>query len=299
MEIRTLSEADLPALLELCQATLPYDRFTYALLHRRIFDDPEPNDSYRLAAIDGDRLIGAVIGLRRAAEQPPAGGILLLAVAADMRRQRVATQLLDTLEQRMRGDGLQVVNAGGTGPNFFWAGIDMRYTPAYCLLLERGYKLNDIRVNQRVNLLQRDWGTALAEQQLAEQGVTIRRLTDDDRPAFSDYMRQQWGQGWHDEALTAYKNSPTSAFVALRQGQFCAFAIYNGEGFDGHFGPTGTTEALRGHGLGRILFYRCMSDLLIQGLSYAEVVWVGPIPFYTKIADALVHRAFWSLSKQF
>ncbi|MDZ4721691.1 MAG: GNAT family N-acetyltransferase [Roseiflexaceae bacterium] len=298
MQIRELTEADLPALLELCQATLPYDAFTLPLLHRRVFDDPEPVPSYRLAAYTGIRLIGAVIGLRRAAEQPPAGGILLLVVAADMHRQGVATQLLDELEQRMRADGLHSISPGGNGPNFFWAGIDMRYTPTYCLLVERGYQLTDIRVNQKVDLRHRDWNTAVEETRLAEQGFTIRRLQADDRAAFSEYMRQHWSMNWHDEALIAYKNTPITAFVATHQDELCAFAAYNIEGFAGHFGPTGTNEAMRGHGLGRILFYKCMADMLAQGLERAEVVWVGPIPFYTKIADAIVHRAFWAMNKQ-
>jgi GNAT superfamily N-acetyltransferase len=298
MQIRELIEADLPALLILCQSELPYDTFTLDILQRRVFDDPEPAPSYRLAACIGERLIGAVIGLRRARNQPAVGGILLLAVATDMHRQGIATQLLDELENRMRADGLQAISAAGTAPNFFWAGIDMRYTPAYCLLEQRGYQINTVCVNQEVDLLHRSWDTADAEARLAEQGFTIRRLQQDEGATFSDYMRQHWSSGWHDEALIAYKNTPITAFVALHQEQVCAFAAYNIEGFAGHFGPTGTNEALRGHGLGRILFYRCMADMLAQGLQRAEVVWVGPIPFYTKIANARVHRAFWAMSKQ-
>jgi GNAT superfamily N-acetyltransferase len=262
-----------------------------------VFDDPEPAPNYRLAAYDGERLIGAVIGLRRASNQPAVGGILLLAVAADMHRHGIATQLLDELENRMRADSLQAIITGGTAPNFFWAGIDMRYTPAYCLLEQRGYQINDIRVNQEVDLLHRSWDTTDAEARLAEQGFTIRRLQADEGAACSDYMRQHWSSGWQAEMLIAYKNTPITAFVALHQEQLCAFAAYNIEGFAGHFGPTGTNEALRGHGLGRILFYRCMADMLAQGLQRAEVVWVGPIPFYTKIANARVQRAFWAMSK--
>jgi hypothetical protein len=110
-------------------------------------------------------------------------------------------------------------------------------------------------------------------------------------------MLQAWSQGWHDEALNSYRNQPATTFVALRNGSFHGFATYNSEGFDGHFGPTGTDEALRGRGIGRVLFYRCMADIAASGLSRCEVVWVGPIAFYTRVAGAIVHRAFWAMER--
>jgi ribosomal protein S18 acetylase RimI-like enzyme len=297
MNLRELVDADLPALLSLCQVALPYDTFTLPLLRRRIFADPEPNERYRISAWDGGQLLGAAVGVRRSGDERTAGGILLLAVAPTARRQGVATRMLDELEGRMRADGLAGIVAGGTAPNFFWAGVDLRYTPAYCLLHARGYATGDQRVNQLVDLSARSWDTGADEARLAAEGFQIRRLAEGDRAAFDSYMRAGWGDGWRAEALTALGNDPVTGFAALQGERFCGFAVYDSEGFAGHFGPTGTDEVLRGKGIGRILFYRCMADMRARGMATAEVVWVGPIPFYTRIADAYIHRSFWAMQK--
>jgi mycothiol synthase len=298
MLLRELSEADLPALLELCQLTLPYDTFTLSLLQRRIFADPQPGPHYRLAATNGSQLIGCLVVLHRTYEQHTIGSILLLLVHPNWQRKGIATQLLNTTEQQLRQAGLSAMTVGGSAPNFFWAGIDMRYTSAYCLFEKRGFKEEEIRVNQRVDLQSQSWDTSAAEAQLQQDGITVRRLTQADREPFCIYMQQHWNQGWLDETLNSYQNNPISAFLAFQHNQICGFAAYNSEGFAGHFGPTGTNESLRGKGIGRVLFYYCMRDLADQQLANAEVVWVGPISFYTRIAGAIVHRAFWAMSKQ-
>lgn len=299
MEIRELTDHDLTALLALCQTALPYDTFSMPLLRRRTLGDPEYHQPYQLWASDGARMIGALIGIRRASETGKAGGLLLLAVTPEARRGGIATALIDELERRMRADGITTIYAGGTTPNFFWAGVDMRYTPAYCLLLKHGYHVSDIRVNERVDLSAQSWDTRADEDRLAPEGFTIRRLEPGERATFSSYMTERWSRGWHDEAMNSYLNDPITTFVALQHGSLCAFATCDSEGFAGHFGPTGTNEELRGKGIGRILFYRCMRDLYERGLTHAEIVWVGPIPFYTRIAGAYVHRAFWAMQKDF
>jgi mycothiol synthase len=295
MHLRELNETDLSALLQLCQQTLPYDTFSIDLLQQRVFADPQPGIHYRLSAWQDHQLIGVLVVLRRKQEQGIGGSILLLAVHPAWQRQGIATRLLDTVEQHMRIDGLQGMSVGGSAPNFFWAGIDMRYTPAYCLFQKRGYREDEFRVNQIVDLTAQSWDTRSVEARLAGDGFLFRRLTPEDREPFTAYMLQHWHQGWLDETLVSYRNSPISAFVALQHGEYCGFAAYNTEGFAGHFGPTGANEALRGRGIGRILFYRCMHDLAQHGQTHAEVVWVGPIAFYTHIAGAYVHRAFWAM----
>lgn len=74
MEIRNLSEGHLPALLDLCQRTLPYDAFTLPLLRRRVLGDPEFAPHLQLAAFEGERLAGAMLGVRRAHYPDPRQG---------------------------------------------------------------------------------------------------------------------------------------------------------------------------------------------------------------------------------
>ena len=299
MEIRHLTTEDLPALLDLCQRALPFDAYTLPLLRRRIFGDPEFAPELQLAAFEGDRLAGAMLGVRRARDEGYGGALSLFAVDPPFRRQGLATRLLRELEDRLRADGARSVVVGGAAPNYFWPGLDLRYTPAFCLLERNSYVVTDSgRVNMLVELPTRDWDTGEEEARLAADGFEIRRLEERDRDAFAAYLSANWSRWWHDEGMNGYENDPVSVHIALRAGQICAFAAYNVEAFTGGFGPTGTDAALRGKGIGRVLFHRCMHDLQAQGVAGCEVCWVGPVSFYARVADAWIHRSFYGMGKK-
>jgi GNAT superfamily N-acetyltransferase len=296
--LHELGSADMADLLALCQAALPLDQFDQALIERRVLHDPGPG-TQAIGLRAGGRLVGAMVGVLREHEAGVTGGLLLFAVEPALRRQGLATRLLGEIERRMQAAGAREISVGGSTPSFFWPGLDIRYTPAYCLLTRHGYRAaGDMRLNMRVDLAARSWDTAELEGRLSQQGIEVRRIEAGDRDPLAAWLSAHWSAGWQAEVMGAYQNDPISGFVALRAGKPCAFAVYNVEGFWGHFGPTGTEQAERGLGIATALFYRCMQDLRRSGLAAAEVVWVGPIPYYTRIADATANRAFWPLGKQ-
>ncbi len=298
MHIRELDETELPALLALCQNTLQYDPFSLAFLRRRVLEEPNHEPCYQLCAWDGDRLVGALLGGTRQTESGRAAWVRLLAVEPSYRRQGLASQMIEELEQRLRIDGLTRLRVANSTPSYFWPGLDLRYTPALCFFLHHGFQRDGDAVNMQVELDAHDWDTATQEARLAEEGVTIRRLRPDDRAAFSSWLEQQWNPVWQYEGLSSLENDPVSTFIATSQDRICAFASYNAAALEGGFGPTGTEPALRGRGIGRVLFFHCMQDLRELGYRTAEVCWVGPIPFYARIAGAWINRTFWSMEKE-
>ncbi len=297
MEIRELSEADLPALLRLCQRTLPFDRFTLPLLRRRVLDEPHRTPAYQLTAWDGDRLVGVMLGGVRETDEGPMAWIRLVTVDPAYRRRGLASHLLEELEGRLRADGLRRLRVGNSAPNYFWPGLDVRFTSAFCFLQHHGFHRIGEAVDMQVDLAARDWDTGEEEARLAREGYTIRRLRAEDREAFSAWLQEWWSPVWRYEALSSYENEPISTFVAARDGRICAFASYNVTMFENGFGPMGTEPELRGRGLGRVLFWRCMADMKALGHSTADICWVGPIAFYARVADAWIHRVFWWLEK--
>lgn len=306
MDLRDLSEADLPAALDLCRATLPLDTFTPELLRRRLLGEPHRVPAYQLCLWDGARLAGLLLaGTRQLGDRPALfhrgrheGVLQLVAVDPGQRRRGLATQLLAELETRMRDAGLAWLRVGNFAPSYFWPGVDVRYTPGLCFLLSRGFHRRGDAVNMEVDLSARDWGTAAEEERLAAAGFTIRRLAPADRAAFAEWLQADWGPFWHWEGLSTYENDPISCFVALKDGQIRAFACYNTSSFPHVFGPTGTAEDQRWQGLGRVLLYRCLADMRAQGFERAEIGWVGPLQFYSRTAGAVISRVFFWLEKE-
>lgn len=300
MPIRELNDADLPAVLALCQRALSLDTFSETLLQRRILEEPERNPAFQLGFWEGNDLRGVVLGGTRNLDDGhtllhhprPTGVLQLVATDPACRRQGIASQLLSTLIERMRDAGLSWLRSGNFAPSYFWPGVDVRYTPALCFLQRHGFQRKGDAVNMAVDLHARSWDTATDEERLAGAGISIRRAEAGDAAAFDAWLAREWGPFWHWEGLCALRNDPVSAFVALRGGQFCAFAAYNTSSFPHVFGPTGTSEAERAQGIGRVLLRRCMRDLRDAGYAHAEIGWVGPIAFYARVADATINRVF-------
>lgn len=79
---------------------------------------------------------------------------------------------------------------------------------------------------------------------------------------------------------------------------YCAFAAHDGNNRGlGWFGPTGTWPAHRGKGLGEALLMACLVDV---GREHArcEVAWIGPRPFYDKVAGIVEDRRFVLLARE-
>lgn len=300
MPIRELNQADLPTVLDLCQRALPLDTFSAQLIQRHMLDEPERNPVFQFGFWEGDELRGVLLGGTRRIDDGhtllhrprPVGVLKLIATDPAYRRQGIASQLITALIERMRDAGLTWLRSGNFAPSYFWPGVDARYTPALCFLQRHGFQRKGDAVNMAVDLHAHTWDTADDEERLLGVGIRIRRAQPSDADAFGAWLGQAWGPIWQWEGLRALHNQPPSAFVAERDGEFCAFAAYNTSSFPHVFGPTGTVEAQRAQGIGRVLLCLCLRDLRDAGCSQAEIGWVGPIAFYARVADATINRVF-------
>lgn len=297
-ELRELHDDDWEALLALCERALPLDPWTVPSLKQHIRGEPDHDPVLQLTAWDDGQLVGAMCCGVRGAGEDRYGFLRLFAVDAPYRRRGIASTLLQSVEERVRERGIGRISTGGTH-DYFWPGVDVRYTPAFCLLERHGYKRTADAVNMRVDLLGRDWTTAAHEARLAQDGITVRRLEERDRESFGAWLGATWNSSWQHEGLLSYTNDPVSTFVATQNEQIIAFATYGITPYLYGFGPTGTAPAMQGRGIGRVLFFRCMNDLQTLGHQQSEVQWTGPVSFYARIADAYMHRVFWQMTKEF
>lgn len=296
MDLRQLTEHDLPALADLCQAGLR-DAVSPPVLRRLLLAGPGDVAALQLGLWEGERLVGAALGGLRATAAGLAGGPRLLVVAPDRRRGGLGTRLVDELETRLRALGAAELRVGGLAPNYLWPGLDPRDTAALCLFEGRGYTRAGEAINMSVALAGRAWWGLDDEARLAATGWSIRRAGPGDADALAAWVTERFGELWAWEARAAVALDPPAAFVAMRDGQIGAFACHSVSGLPGTFGPTGTDPGLRGAGLGRALLRRCLADLQAQGYTEVEIGWVGPVKFYSLAADAAISRVFWFLRR--
>ena len=107
------------------------------------------------------------------------------------------------------------------------------------------------------------------------------------------------GEGGSAESCNGLKNDPITTFITRdKHKAIRGFASDDVTMFRGGFGPTGVDEKLRGLGIGKSLLLRCLLDMKQRGYPRCEIVWVGPISFYTHTVGAKICATFVQGSKK-
>ncbi|MCX5747678.1 MAG: hypothetical protein NT062_34875 [Proteobacteria bacterium] len=236
-----------------------------------------------VAAVAGNRI--RVLAVDPAARRRGHGSALLAACAAQAHAAGHAT--LRTLDQP---------------GNYLAPGVDVRNVDTIAWLARRGFVrhpddrtnvLIDVRGNPRVTAAR---AAALAAT-LHARGYEVRRARPNEL-ALADAVATEFGGAWPFELARALAFGPPGVHVATRDGSYCAFAAHDGNNRGlGWFGPTGTWPAHRGQGLGEAVLLACLVDVAAHH-DRCEVAWIGPRPFYDKVAGVAEDRHFALLVKK-
>ena len=291
-----LQPQHLDELTGFCNRNLDFHsgQFEAEILHRRIFDDPDHLPDHGFLLRDSGKTIGFMVGVLRGNE----AWLKLFAVDQEHRRSGVASIMLAEIEALFRSGGAERVRILNSSPYYFMPGLDPRYTEALCFLQSHGYNAERYVHNMEVDLSTNDFDTSQTESQLAKKGFKVRRLENEEEQTFYEWMLGTWSQNWTTEACNSLKNTPVTTFIALdADNNICGFASYDVTMFRGGFGPTGVDESLRGLGIGKVLFLRCLHDMKVRGYPRCEIGWVGPISFYAHTAGARICATFMQGSK--
>ena len=298
MEIQPITDGNIDAVWELYQRTaaecdmVPLDWFKF-----KILGDPDPDPCLTLAAVESGHPIAFMAAVCRQTGDGPIGFVKVWGTDRSQQGRGIASVLLERIEGRFRELGVGRIGVGYSRPNYITPGIDASaYTPAVGFLLRRGFKYVRMNYNMDVPLAGRKFSEPEAERSLAERGVIIRRVESDERERFSSWVEGDWSAGWRYQADTACDADPPAAFAAEKDGKFVGFAVYDGVR-PGWFGPTGTSEALRGFGIGSALFLKCLDDMQDKGYPICHICAVSPLYFYSKVIGATVSRTFWLMEK--
>ncbi len=242
------------------------------------------------------RLIGLVVTSQR--------WIRLIAVHPDKRGRGVGSALLAAAESRVAERGAPVVRTLDQPGNYLAPGIDERNLDTVAWFERRGYR----RVRENSNLLlpvrENPKVTPARAQEMArragELGYEVRRARRAERAALSAQIADGFSRAWAFEVDRAIDQDPPAVHVALTHsgGQLVAFAAHDGNNSGlGWFGPAGTLEQHRQHGLGEALLLACLVDVAEAGFDVCTIAWIGPRAFYERAAGPARERRFVVLAK--
>lgn len=137
---------------------------------------------------------------------------------------------------------------------------------------------------------------------LKKQHIEIRRAIPAEKRTVVEWVHQNFSVVWEREAEAAMENRPVTCFIAVEKPVVTAppedpyiqppellvgFACTDVAAL-GMFGPTGVREDYRGRGIGKALLVASLQGMLNQGYAYAQIGWIGPGEFYTKVVGAKI-----------
>lgn len=298
--LRPVRPDDAEVLRALWNRSVPYDGLSAALLHEKVWADPDFDARRALVAEAGGALVGFGMGVRWGPPNETRGTIKLLCVAPEHRRRGLGSALLVALEAALVSDGARTLRIAECSPNYLTPGLDVRHTPGWLFVQRHGYARVGEAFNMDVDLAAEAWSTAEAEAALAARGLVVRRAAPEDHAPMMALLEAHW-PAWKPEIGRAFANVPVSLHVGLRAeapARILGFAAYDANNVGtAWFGPMGTDPDERGLGLGGVLCRRCLRDLAAQGHVRATIPWVAPVGFYAHYAGAHVSRVFHRFEK--
>ena len=282
-----------PVMLDILAHTVYTNSLSADWLRYRTLEDPSCPADLSLVAQEHGQTVGVIVTRLRSNEAV----VKIFAVHPEHRRQGVASALFDELESRLRARRVSKVTVGAVGPNFFVPGVDLRSTDAISFLLHRGYDTDRVaRVDMAVDLARADVDTSAEESRLAEAGIAVHRAKREELPAVAEFALRHFSDGWRFEVLETARFDPPPLFVAWKGAEVLSFGAYDVTGLI-RFGPTGTRPDYRRQGLGGVLLKRCLGALRERGEAVCEIGWAGPVGYYARAVNAVIHKSYWSFTK--
>lgn len=299
IEYCPLTEENLAAAWKLSNRNLEFDLVPLHTFRHVTLEDPDFDPSLCLVAHSDGRPCGCIAAVCRNEDDGTSGGIKFIAVDEKYRNGGMGSELLSRVEAAMIERGAKTVNFGFTRPNYLIPGLDPRYTIGAAFLLRRGFTRCGDGFNMDVDLSVSDWDCSEIEKKLAAEGIICRRVEPGEVARLMEWMESEgFSYGWRYQVGCAAVQDPPGVFIAEKNGDWAAFASYDGVR-PGWFGPMGTISRLRGGGIGSVTFLKCLQSMKAVGYKVCEINSVGPLYFYSKVANARVSRIFWRFRKDF
>jgi GNAT superfamily N-acetyltransferase len=292
MTISELAAHQLGDVSRLCEQELTLDRCAGSI-PRIVTRQPYIG----LVAVQDSATVGACLGsVAPAGDGTGEGFIDLLVVDRAQQRRGVGRQLAAEMERQLAARGCQRIDLAAGSPNYAWPGVDVHYTAAVCFAEDAGYQRQGCEVNMDVDLSGAALDTRAAENRLASEGIEVRRADAADDGQLQESLGSTWQADWIGEIGEALRSSEAGLHVAVRCGRYVGFCCY-GVNRVHEVGPIGTDPEMRGLGIGGVLLKRCLAEQRDRGIVAAELVWVGPLSYFSRAVHATIGRVFWLYSK--
>lgn len=283
-------------IISLWNRTLCADSINEVNFRKQILFDENFQKDLCLIALDGARVIGFILGMKRQFPyldrglEPERGWISLLFVDPEYQRRGIGRTLVKEVENRLISLGAKRITIAVYSPNYFFPGVDIDAYPSGLDFFQAlGYTMGNEAVSMERSLYDHRLSEEFAQRMKVanELGYSFRKFEYKDSMELLEFLGKNFGGGWKQNALTAMRSqvADNTIWVALdKEDRIVGFCMRKMDGNDHRFGPFGVLEELRSHGLGYLLFELMMDDMKKQRLYHLYFLWTSGagMRFYQK-----------------
>jgi GNAT superfamily N-acetyltransferase len=300
MSFEPLTKSNLEEVYELFKNNEPFYSIPLEYFRNGTLNDEDFDPELTLVLFDSEskKPIAAFLAVNRKAIIRKNCYLKACIVDVDQRRKGIGSKMLKELISRAKKklSWLSSIYYGGSRPNYWQPGVDLRHTNLFFFLKKNGFKTHRMRYNLTVQLKDIN-----INPKTTIKGFTFGRIQPKDFEKTYEFVNKNFALSfWAEEVRLSYKNNPPSTFIAKDpDGEIIGWATHSNF-FPGSFGPTGTLKSLRGKGIGRELLSWCVWDMKKMGLETCTIMWVvgDTIKFYSKVLGAYIHPVFYPMSRK-
>jgi len=277
--------------------------YTY---QRVVKDDPNTDSNFILLAIEGDELIGVLIGVRRIKapsevieKQKEMAWIKAIAIPPEKRDKTVFNVLYTHFEELVREDGRRLIRFGDFASWYFFPGIDVLYDYYLKNLMNFGFKKVGEVVNYELDLRRFYIPARIMrrENELVNNGFLFRKARSQEKRELVGWIRDTFSPFWAYEVSCCFGEDSTSVWLAEHEGAIVGFAAYSSLEPD-WFGPIGVDQKVRRKGIGTVLLYKAINSLRLNGHRLITIPWTDLLFFYSQLPGIVAIRHFFSIIKE-
>jgi mycothiol synthase len=287
MHLRSYRANDEGGLLALWNATLLADPLNAATFRTRVLLDPNFRPEGLMLAEEQDQLAGFILVVYRQTPlgdgslEPELGWVWAFGVAEPWRRRGVGRQLVDAALAYLAAAGRKRALVSPYTPGYFIPGVDTEaYAGAVAFLKALGWRITSEPISMLADLtgfLVPPHILELESRLKAEGDITVRPVHPADLLALPAFVGEHYGWDWSRKlrenlaALFGAGSDDRGVWVASQGDRVVGYCQHSRE----RFGPFGVAPALRGKGIGKVLLFRCLADMLARGYHCAWFLWTG------------------------
>ena len=246
--------------------------------------------------VKGKKIVGFLLSLMRRVPQFLDGlqeekaWITAFGVLPESRHLGIGSALFDAALKRFNCFSRKEIAISPYTPNYFIPGIDTeKYPEAIAFLHKRGWTVSSTPISMRADTagMQTPIEVMEIETALQREGYHFRQIESNDianllqfiSKTFSwdwvrfcqDYLSELFGSG--SDQICIYIATRTKVSQGQDEGEEEEEIVGYCQQRRERFGPFGVDPSMRSRGLGRILLFKCLSEMSAKGFHCAWFLW--------------------------